>query len=169
MGLADLFRSRLRLAPCAYLAFLDELTHPVRYFLNIAVQGNPVLIIEIDVICLQSFQACFKGVPHALLGELFPSLAGEVNGHEFGDQNDLVAKRLHRFAHQFLVYVWAVGFGCIKEIAAKIVGQMHQTYGFLFFRRGAIAVRKAHTAHSNRRNFKISQFPVFHSFPPDMV
>ena len=164
---ADLFRRRFGLPPGPDFALLNEFAHPEGDFRGIAVLGDPVLVVEIDILGLQAFQRGFKRVPESFPAEfsLRNFLAGQENGHELCRQDHVIPNGLQRLAHQLFIGIGRIHFGCVEQGAAVfVIGFAHKPDGFPFGGHSAVAVAEAHAAHADGRYFQaaFSQPSFFH-------
>ena len=71
-----------------------------------------------------------------------------------------VSNRRQRFAQQFLVDEWAIGFSRIKEGYTSVVGRPDERDHFLFVGGRAVTGTHAHAAKAQRRNFRGRSFQV---------
>ena len=80
-----------------------------------------MLVIKIDAVgseALQRFLDYFLDV----LWLAVKSTDHSIVEAEFRCDNDLVAERRERFSDKFLICIWTVNFGCIKERDAFVMG-----------------------------------------------
>ncbi len=133
--------ARLGKSEMQHLSLTDQFGHRLRHFLNRDIRVNPVLIVQINVICPQSFertfcrpadrfrpgiQSCHSAVVHA------PS--------KFRRQNDLISDRLKRLADQLLILSRRVCLRGIKEGLPHLRGSSEKPDALFLFRKRRITL-----------------------------
>ncbi|CAB3778538.1 hypothetical protein LMG28614_00643 [Paraburkholderia ultramafica] len=123
---------------------------------------------QVDAIGFEALERRFGDHADALGTTVERPLRVAVLEAEFGGDHDLVAKRRHRFADQFLVDERAVALGGVEESDALLEGGLNQ-----FDARGllgglAVAEAQTHAAESDRGHFQpaVTQFALLHVVAP---
>src|SRR3954454_3083076 len=107
MRSANGFRTRLREAEVQDLSRLDQILDHASHVFDGHGGINPVLVIEIDAVGLETLQRFLDHPPDTFRSAVQPD--GAINGEtELGRYFHLVTYRRERFADKFLVDVGAI-------------------------------------------------------------
>ena len=120
MSLADRARTRLGETEVQDFTFLDEVLDCTGDILDRHVRIDPMLIVEINMIGPEPLEGCLDDPLDTLRSAVEADRAVNRKTELGGDQN-LVADRGEGLAHELLVCVGAVDFGCIEECDTPVV------------------------------------------------
>ena len=165
VGFTHLLGGSLRYAPGQDFAFADKFAEPLCHLLHIGFLGYAVCIVQLYVVCLQSFQAAFNGKAYSVSAELSPGyvlLPHEGCRRILGAQYNFVTDRFQGFPHQFFVAVGGIYFGRVVEGASHAVSLAHQSNRLFFFGNLAVCRAETHATHADGGDFQVSQFSGVH-------
>ena len=149
----------------AHLARLYKLGHGSNGVLDRRVGIDPVLVVQVDHVHLQSAQRSFAGRAHIvrLSIDSDESAIGRPDIAKLRRKDDLVSTILDGFANKFLVLTQTVNVGGVQESDAKLDGAVN-CGDRLVLLAIAIKVAHAHAAKPERRDEKSrpTEFTLFH-------
>jgi hypothetical protein len=87
------------------LAFLDEILHDSRHFLDWHGWVNPMLIVQVDGFDVKAFKRAFDGSPNLIRMAVDNLLAIRDLDAELGRDNYFTFKWGNRFAYEFFVCI----------------------------------------------------------------
>src|SRR5688572_8029817 len=149
---ADCLQSRLGQTPVLYLALRHQVLDRAGYVFDRHFRIDTMLIEQIDAVGAESLE---HAVDHAF-DMIWPavkpgaSLAGLLIDvpAELGGDHDPVPERRHALTENALHLMWAVGFGCVEERNAAVVGCSNDV-DHLSPRRDRRLIRAAHVLHAD--------------------
>src|SRR5207249_5017647 len=120
----DRLHSRFRKSEVPDLTFLNQIFHGSRHVFDRHGGINSMLIEQIDVIGLESFERGFGDLLDVLWPAIGPALLVTLELEpELGRDHHLITHGCERFANKFFVRKWAVGFGGIEECDTTCYGR----------------------------------------------
>src|SRR5579864_1964374 len=129
---------------------LYEFRHRADGFLDWSVWIDPVLIIKIDVIGAQPFQAAFARFAHVVRLAIYAAghgIVGIADDAKFRRDHQLVTLAANGPAHEFFVLVRAVHIRGVEKINSKFDGAVNNGNRFVVVA-GAVELRHSHAAKS---------------------
>jgi hypothetical protein len=84
---------------------------------------------------------------------------------ELGRDDNLIAKRLERFANDFFARVGAVNLGGIEKGDASFTGGTEDRNALITVRRRAVDAGEGHGAHTGFRDAERAEFADLHRAP----
>src|SRR5580704_6644421 len=136
------------------LALLDQLLDRASHVLHRHIGVNAMLVEQIDAVGPQPLQSGFGHFADALRPAVLALCGIAVLEAELGSDHHLVAKRLKRFAEQFLIGPLRIGFRRVEEGDATVESGTDELNGWLLFGRRPIAIAEAHAAKADGRDFE---------------
>ena len=159
---ANGLRARLREAEVQDLSGLDQILDRAGHVLDRHGEIDPVLVVEIDAVGLETLQRFLDDLPDTLRSAVQPVRAVDLEA-ELGGDGDLVADRREGLADQFLVDVGAVDFRGVEERDASLVGVANHTDALgPVHARTVVAAAEAHVAEAEFRDFQAAELSGFH-------
>ena len=161
--------SCFRKAEVLHLACLNKVLDRSCHIFDGHLRVNPVLVKQIDGVHPQPLE---RGLGDAL-DLLWPAVQAHRRARplftimfepKLGGNHHLPAKRLQRFAHQFLVGKRPVHFGRVEECDPALNRRAQKRDHFLPVGDGVFIVTHSHAAEPERRNFQaaVSKFSFLH-------
>ncbi len=128
-----------------------------------------MLVKEVDAFGFEPFERFFGHLADMLRPAVQTGWLSVLElGPELRGNDDLLAERKKRFAHQFFVDERAVDFCGIEKRNAELHCFADQRYHCIPVRGGAAMITHAHAAEADSRNFQVavSKFALLHFLIP---
>ena len=160
--------------PVGDLALLDQLFHRLGHLFRFDLRVDAVLVIEVDVVGLELFQAPFDRFADGLPAGIHLEVIAHMPDPAFGREHNFIPVGLQRRPHQFFVISGAavrvyagIALGGVKK-GVPHIDRLRQQFGHLpHIRRCAGGVGHPHAAEADRRYRQVSaQYPCLHMVSP---
>jgi transcriptional regulator with XRE-family HTH domain len=164
VGSTDVVDPRLRQADVTNLALGDELRYRTHGVFDRSPWVDPVLVIQIDVVGIETPQRSFEGGANVVRAavDVPRSAAGVRDQPKLCGQHDLVTPSLECAADQLFVGKRAVDLGRVDERDAQVDRPVDGADGF-----GLVGIRRqhSHTAKANATDVEGAKRYVLHNLP----
>lgn len=144
-----------------HLALFDQLLHDAGHVLDRHGRGDPVLVVQVDMVGAQALERLLDHLADMLRAAV--QCNGAVDGKtELGGDLHLVAEGLQCFADEFFAGIRSVHFGGIEERHAVLDRRADRSDRLLFWHRRIVVAGKIHAAGADFRHLHGPQCALFH-------
>ena len=163
VGAADGLHSDLGQADVPNLPGGDQLGQRSDRVLDRGAAVEPVLVVEIDVVGLESLQGAVDGDADIGGAAVQAVAAGVGDQAKFSGQHHLVSPPPQTAGEEFFVDVGTVDLGGVDQGDAEVDSAMDGADGFgVVEARADVGHRHAHSAEAESSNFEIREVSLFH-------